>query len=328
MDRKDAHSPTFKHPGIVFQKDADSVFGAYGLIGGTTYAFSRNDAVGAVDYLFVDEAGQVSVANLVGMARSARNIILLGDQMQLEQPVRGSHPGDSGLSTLQYYLKGHSAIPADMGIFLGITHRLPPHLCQFISSSIYEGRLSNLPATAEHSLSNPKPRLITKATGLLFAGVPHVGCVQSSEEEADLIKDLIAELKDCSITFDGKSMPLIPEKHILVVAPYNKQVRLLKRRLPGVEIGTVDKFQGKQKPVVIISMADSDAAESARGMEFLFSKNRLNVAISRAQIMAIVVANPLLVYADCNSLKGMSLVNLFGRIVQCGAVDHVMESAM
>lgn len=323
MDRKDTKSPTFKHPGIVFQKDVNGVFGAYSLIGGTAYAFSRGDAVGALDYLFVDEAGQVSVANLVGMSRSARNIVLLGDQMQLEQPVRGSHPGDSGLSTLQYYLKDHSAIPADMGIFLGVTRRLPPRLCEFISSAIYEGRLSNLASTAEHNLNNPKPCLITKATGLLFEPVPHAGCVQSSEQEADLIKELITELKRCSITFDGQSSQLVPEEHILIVAPYNKQVRLLKQRLPGLEIGTVDKFQGKQKPVVIISMADSDANESARGMDFLFSKNRLNVAISRAQILAIVVANPLLAYADCHSLKSMSLVNLFSRIVQCGAIEHV-----
>jgi predicted RecB family nuclease len=318
MDGKDTAPPTFTHPGIVHRSDAVKVFGSFSLIGATAYAFSREEAVDSVDYLFVDEAGQVCIANLVGMCRSAKNIILLGDQMQLDQPIRGAHPGDSGLSTLEYYLENYSAAPPDMGIFLSVTRRLPPSLCDFISSAIYAGRLTADSSTATRKIRNTKPVRITKETGLIFEPVQHHGCVQVSEEEADRIQELIEELKGCELLIDGKSIQFVPQEHVLVVAPYNKQVRLLKQRLPGFEIGTVDKFQGKEKPVVIVSMAESDLSESARGLDFLLSKNRLNVALSRAQVLAIVVANPSLPYVDCGSLKSMSLVNLFSRIVQYG----------
>ncbi len=319
MDSKEREPPIFKHPGIVYKSDAGKALGKYQLVGGTAFAFSREEATDTLDYLFVDEAGQVCLANLVGMCRSAKNIILLGDQMQLDQPIRGAHPGDSGLSTLQYYLEDYSATPPDMGILLSVTRRLPPDLCSFISSAVYAGRLTNSANTAERKLINRVPRQIVRDTGLLFVPVKHQGCVQSSEEEATKILELIDELKTCHLSIDGTTVPFVPLDHILIVAPYNKQVRLLKRLLPGIEIGTVDKFQGKEKPVVIVSMAESDLSESARGIEFLLSKNRLNVALSRAQVLAIVVANSSLAYVDCGSLKSMSLVNLFSRIVQYGS---------
>lgn len=322
MDSKDDEAPTFKHPGIVFKSDAGKVFGSFSLIGGTAYAFSREEACDSVDYLFVDEAGQVCIANLVGMCRSARNIILLGDQMQLDQPIRGAHPGDCGLSTLQYYLEDYEATPADMGIFLSETRRLPPSLSKFISSAVYGDKLTNLPATANRKIINPDAKRIKQESGLLFEPVDHKGCVQASEEEALRIRELIDELQSCQLVLDGKTVPLMPEEHVLIVAPYNKQVRLLKQHLPGFQIGTVDKFQGKEKPVAIVSMAESDLSESARGLEFLLSKNRLNVALSRAQVLAIVVANPSLAYADCASLKSMALVNLFSRILQYGVAEE------
>lgn len=322
MDGKDDEPPTFKHPGIVYKADAGKVFGSFSLIGGTAYAFSREEAVDSVDYLFVDEAGQVCIANLVGMCRSAKNIILLGDQMQLDQPIRGAHPGDSGLSTLQYYLEDYEATPADMGIFLSVTRRLPPNLCEFISSAVYADKLTNSPGTADRKILNPSGKRITQESGLLFEPVDHKGCVQASEEEALRIRELIEELRGCQLVLDGKTVPFVPEEHVLIVAPYNKQVRLLKQHLPGFQIGTVDKFQGKEKPVAIVSMAESDLSESARGLDFLLSKNRLNVALSRAQVLAIVVANPSLAYADCASLKSMALVNLFSRIVQYGIAEE------
>lgn len=318
MDRKDSEPPTFNHPGIVYRADAERTFGAFQLVGGTAYAFSRNDAAGVLDYLFVDEAGQVAVADLVGMGRCAKNIVLLGDQMQLEQPTRGSHPGDSGMSTLQYYLKGYESVPPERGIFLGLTRRLPPSLCEFVSSAFYAGRLTNIPSNADRKILNPLPRRIRKEAGLLFEAVTHAGCVQSSEEEAGRIIELIDELRRCQFVLDGQVAAFTPESHVLIVAPYNKQVRLLKKLLPAFEIGTVDKFQGKEKPVVIISMADSHVSESSRGMEFLFSKNRLNVAISRAQVLAIVLANPTLGDNESTSLKNLSLLNLFSRIVHEG----------
>lgn len=322
MDSKDDEPPTFKHPGIVYKADAGKVFGSFSLIGGTAYAFSREEAIDSVDYLFVDEAGQVCIANLVGMCRSAKNIVLLGDQMQLDQPIRGAHPGDSGLSTLQYYLEDYEATPADMGIFLSVTRRLPPNLCEFISSAIYADKLTNSPGTADRKIINPSSKRITQELGLLFEPVDHKGCVQASEEEALRILEIIDELRGSQLVLDGSTVPFVPEEHVLIVAPYNKQVRLLKQHLPGFQIGTVDKFQGKEKPVAIVSMAESDLSESARGLDFLLSKNRLNVALSRAQVLAIVVANPSLAYVDCASLKSMALVNLFSRIVQYGIAEE------
>jgi uncharacterized protein len=319
QDPKDENPPQFKHAGIMFYKDPLDALGYFPLVGATAYVFSRPEALRRpLDYLFVDEAGQVAIANLVGMSRAARNIVLLGDQMQLEQPVRGSHPEDSGMSVLQYYLRDYTTIPPERGIFLGTTRRMHPAICQFVSDSIYEGRLNADERTKERRLINPNPSLITKEAGIIFHPVRHVGCVQSSAEEIEFVGTLLKELRSCQLRDGDQVRAILPEQDVLLMAPYNKQVRALKLAFPGFEVGTVDKFQGKEKPIVILSMADSNAMESSRGLEFLFSKNRLNVAISRAQVLTLVVGNPGLAVVDCNSLKAMSLVNVFCRLMAEG----------
>lgn len=318
QDPKDDDPPAFTHPGIMFYKDPLDGLGYFPLVGATAYAFSKREAIGTLDYMFVDEAGQVSIANLMGMSRAAKNIVLLGDQMQLEQPVRGSHPEESGLSSLQYYLRDHATIPPEQGIFLGITRRMHPAVCQFVSSAVYENRLVSDPVTEQRELIISNSTAITKGAGILFHPVSHAGCVQSSQEEVEEIKSIVADLAKCQIR-DGDSLrAVIPQMDVLLMAPYNKQVRLLKATFPEFQVGTVDKFQGKEKPIVILSMSDSNAKESARGLNFLFSKHRLNVAISRAQILAVVVANPTLTNVDCTSLEAMRSVNLFCRIINDG----------
>ena len=286
------------------------------LIGGTAWTFSRPEACqddhGVLDYLFVDEAGQVSLANLVAMSRSTKNLVLMGDQMQLEQPIQGSHPGESGESCLNYLIQGHATIPPELGIFLGSTFRMRPSVCKFVSQNFYESRLESDASTLAYEIKlDPSCKLVTQNEGILFLPVEHDDCSQSSEEEADVINAVIAELMTSKFS-DKKGARNFKPTDILVVAPYNLQVNLLKRTLPeGVAVGSVDKFQGREAPVVILSMCSSTLEASPRGVEFLFNPNRLNVALSRAKCLAIVVGNPALQATDGNSIEKMKMVNLF-----------------
>ena len=293
------------------------------LIGGTVFAFIDATAEGTLDYLFVDEAGQVSVANLVAMGPAAKNLVLLGDQMQLGQPIQGSHPGESGQSTLEYLLQEHATIPADFGIFLPRTWRLHPNLCRFISGAVYEDRLGCEAHTAERVLDagTNAPAWLTCQAGLIYVPVAHDGNVYESAEEEDRIADLVRDLLPLRLRTKGGGVRQIGASDILVVAPYNLQVRRLTRRLAPIRVGTVDKFQGQEAAVVIFSMCASNGDSSPRGIEFLFNRNRLNVAISRAETLAIVVASPALVKTRCSSIEQMRLVNVYCRAVEEGATE-------
>jgi uncharacterized protein len=172
------------------------------LIGGTAWVFSDPALRGTLDYLFADEAGQVSVANLIGMAPAAQNLVVIGDQMQLGQPIQGFHPGESGLSILDYLLQGQATIPEEMGVFLGTTWRLHPRLCDFISGAVYDGRLRPAPHT-QHRIVRvpPTARYVTREAGILFVPVSHEGNTQGSDEEVAVIRALVDELVDCSVSF-------------------------------------------------------------------------------------------------------------------------------
>jgi uncharacterized protein len=255
------------------------------LIGGTAFAFSCEAAEGRLDYLFVDEAGQVSLANLVAMAACAQNIVVLGDQMQLGQPIQGSHPGESGLSTLEYLLQDHPTISDDFGIFLRRTWRLHPDICRFISGAVYEERLDWEPHTAARVLTGKVPEWLDRRAGLFYGPVEHECNVYESAEEEDRIASLVNDLLRGSVRSAEGTMRRLTPDDILIVAPYNLQVRRLERRLPGIRVGSVDKFQGQEAAVMILSMCSSAGDSSPRGIEFLFNRNRLNVAISRAQTL-------------------------------------------
>ena len=283
----------------------------YSLVAGTAWLLSSAKLEQKFDYLFVDEAGQVSLANLLAMSACARNIVLLGDQMQLGQPIQGVHPGQSGKSTLDYLLRGKATIAPELGIFLKDTWRMHPDVCQFISEAVYDGRL-------EAEAKNVNQRLVLKAdanpalapTGVKFLPVEHDGCSQRSDVEAEVVRGLFDSLLlQGYVDRDGKSYAMNLE-NILVVAPYNQQVNLLKRVLPeGARVGTVDKFQGQEAEVVLVSMTTSSGQYLPRDIEFLYSKNRLNVAVSRARCLAVVMANPLLLEVDCKTPEQMALVN-------------------
>jgi uncharacterized protein len=291
------------------------------IVGGTAWAFSDPAAAGQFDYLFVDEAGQVSLANLVGMSPSAKNMVLLGDQMQLGQPIRGSHPGESGQSALEYLLQDRRTIPEHLGLFLGTTWRLHPDVCSFISGAVYENKLH-----AEAGASTRTVRLgqgpagrVGKESGIVFVPIPHEGNAQASAEEVAEIAAILGELRGRELTGDESDRPRgLTLDDVLVVAPYNRQVRALRAALGRVRVGSVDKFQGQEAAVVIVSMCASSGEASPRGIEFLFDPNRLNVALSRAQSLAIVVGSPELAFTRVTSVAQMRLVNLFCRIVSEG----------
>jgi hypothetical protein len=285
--------------------------GDYNLIAGTAWLFGREELDQTLDYVFIDEAGQVSLANVVAIGVSARNIVLIGDQMQLAQPTQGVHPGGSGLSALEYALEGRATVPSWLGIFIDHTRRMHPDICRFVSDAFYDGRLRPDPDNARQRLvldSGADKALA--ATGIRFIEVHHTNCSQASEEEADQVNRLYRDLlQQRWIDRDDKEAP-IEIADILVVSPYNLQVDLLRRTLPqGARVGTVDKFQGQEAAVVLISMATSSSEDMPRNIEFLFSRNRLNVAISRARCLAVIFANPRLLETPCSTVEQMRLVN-------------------
>jgi uncharacterized protein len=297
------------------------------LVGGTAWAFAREDMEGLIDWLFVDEAGQVSLANLVAFAPSSRNLVLLGDQRQLEQPIQGSHPGESGESALKFLLQDHVTIPASLGVFLDHTRRMRKSVCDFISSYFYEGRLHSDPSTEQRKLEFPSGlKCIKKTEGLLFVAESRGDYSQKNPMEVETIGVILEELKQ-GFFFDGEEGAppggrIITDSDVLIVAPYNLQVGVLKSAFPNYRIGTVDKFQGQEAPIVIFSMTASSLDEVPRGLEFLLNPNRLNVAISRAQCLAIVVGNPNLRLANASSIEGMQLLNLYCGIVRRGSVTE------
>ncbi len=281
------------------------------LVAGTAWLFSRPAFEQAIDFLFVDEAGQVSLANVIAMGTSARNIVLLGDQMQLGQPIQGVHPGSSGDSSLEYLLEGQPTISPDRGIFLATTWRMHPDVCRLISDAVYDSRLKPETHNANQVLVlDDHAHAALRPSGIRFLEAQHDTCSQASLEEAEIIRGLVDNLLTQRYRDKDGVEHSIGLDNILIVAPYNVQVNLLKRALlPGARVGTVDKFQGQEAEVVIVSMTTSSGDYLPQFMDFLYSKNRLNVAISRARSLAIVVANPALLTILCRSPEDMALVN-------------------
>ncbi len=288
--------------------------GQVNVLGGTAWLWARPEFANAVDVLFVDEAGQMSLANVLAVSRAAKNIVLLGDPQQLEQPQKGSHPEGVDASVLQHILRGNLTIPPDRGIFLPVTWRLAPSICSFTSELFYESRLTPKPGLERQCLAGAG---VFDGSGLWMIDVDHDGNRNSSTEEVDVVADLVARLTASDahwIDEDGKSEQLTAAD-ILVVSPYNAQVSRLAERLEstGVRVGTVDKFQGQEAPVVIYSMATSRPEDAPCGMEFLYSLNRLNVATSRARCAAILVASPRLFEPECRTPRQMKLANALCR---------------
>lgn len=284
----------------------DEAAGGQHVVGATAWFFSRDENVQAFDWLFVDEAGQVGLANMVAMGRAARNIVLVGDPRQLPQVIQGAHPEPANLSCLDWMLGDHATVPPDRGIFLPVSRRMHPEVCRFISDQVYEGRLNSHPDTARQAVRGTR----FPEAGAFWVPVPHEGNAQIAAEEVEAIRAAVADLlKGTWTDRDGTTRPM-RASDIIVVAPYNAQVNALRDALPdAIRVGTVDKFQGQEAPVCLVSMTASSAEETSRGMEFLFSLNRINVAVSRAKGLALVFGAPRLREPKCETVEQMRLVN-------------------
>lgn len=309
------------NPRIIETKENNDVLvalhsGQAQIAAGTSWLWAREDFREAVDVLFVDEAGQLSLIDTVAVSQAATNVVLLGDPQQLKQPQQGSHPEGTEVSALEHVLNGKKTIPLDRGIFLDETWRLHPNICSFISELFYENRLHSKPNLAIQLLEG---NTSYRGAGLWFEPVEHTGNQSSSVEEVERIHAIITDLckGDVYWTDSQHNKKLLTLQDILVIAPYNSQVVALISGLhPSTHIGTVDKFQGQEAAVVIFSLTTSAMQDAPRGMEFLYSLNRLNVAVSRAKVACILVASPMLFEPDCKSPHQMKLANAFCRYIE------------
>jgi uncharacterized protein len=294
---------------------------AVNLIAGTAWLFAREELEDApVDYLFVDEAGQVSLADALAMGTCSRNLVFLGDPLQLAQVTQGTHPPGSGLSVLEHLLVDAVTVPPDRGIFLERTFRMHPKITRFVSEIVYEGRLRSADGCERQDTSS--------GTGLRYLACSHEGNRRRSSEEAEAIAAEIVRVVGGEFTASDGAKRRLEASDFMVVTPYNEQVRCLREALPdSVEIGTVDKFQGREAAIVFFSMATSSGADVPRNLEFLFSRNRLNVAVSRARCLVYLVASPLLLETRCRTIEQMRLVNALCRFVELAETDEPAHAA-
>jgi uncharacterized protein len=290
--------------------------GAAKVAAGTPWLWARADMGDSVDVLFVDEAGQMSLADVLAISQAAKSVVLLGDPQQLTQPQQGVHPPGVDVSALAHLLDGRPTIESEKGLFLKETWRLHPDICAFTSELFYESRLIPRPENRNQRLNTNGP---LDGTGLHYISVSHNGNQSESPEEVAVVKELVSNLFDSGATWTDKERQQAPLtlEDILIVAPYNAQVSALAKALPvGARVGTVDKFQGQQAAVVIYSMTTSTPEDAPKGMEFLYSLNRLNVAISRAQCIAVLVASPSLFQVECKTPRQIELANAICRYLE------------
>ena len=296
-------------------KNAD-VFSALNLdchVGaGTAWLWASADAFESVDVLFVDEAAQMSLANVVAVAQAAKALVLLGDPQQLDQPTQGSHPDGTDASALDHVLDGRQTIDADQGLFLEETWRLHPDICAFTSEMFYESKLYSKLGLEQQVLHAAAD---LGSSGLRYVAVDHRGNTNCSPEEAAEVEKLVRDVLESGATWtnrEGVTQP-ITAAEILIIAPYNAQVFEIQKHLPGARVGTVDKFQGQEAPIAIYSLTTSSHADAPRGMEFLYSLNRLNVATSRAKCVSVLVGAPGVFEFECRTPRQMQLANAFCR---------------
>ena len=289
------------------------------VLGGTAWLWTRPEFHKKVDVLFIDEAGQVSLANALAMTQAAHALVLLGDPQQLDQPQKGTHPEGVGVSALEHILGDHKTMPEERGMFLADTWRFGAPICEFTSEVFYESKLK--PTAAKRLDLQRLSGGPIDGAGLFVVDVEHDGNRSGSDEEVDAVEKLVTQLTAAGSMWtdaDGKTHQMTADD-ILVVSPYNVQVSRLRERV-AAQVGTVDKFQGKQAPVVIYSMATSRPEDAPRGMEFLYSLNRLNVATSRAKCAAVVVASPYLFEPACKTPRQIQLANALCRFREMAKV--------
>ncbi len=294
------------------------------VIGGTAWLFASPEMrANPVDVLVIDEAGQLSLADAVAASTSARSVILLGDPLQLPQVAQAQHPNRSGVSVLGHVLgPERRVLTPDQGVLLDVTWRMHPDVGDFISETIYEGRLSCHPSCVGQATD--------AGTGLRWVEARHQGNSTASAEEAAMVAEMVDHLLGARWTGpDGIPRDITPAD-IMVVAPYNDQRRLVREHLEeldgpaasSVEVGTVDKFQGREAAVVIFTLATSAADVMPRGVDFLFSRQRLNVAVSRARCLAVVVCT-----AELLDTRARTIADMVDIATLCAFVEGAVPVA-
>ena len=299
---------------VICEKEYPAVFSRLAddchIGAGTAWLWARPEAQDSVDALFVDEAAQMSLANVLAISHAAPNLVLLGDPQQLDQPTQGTHPDGTDVSALAHLLKGRQTIGPEQGLFMEETWRMHPDVCAYTSGAFYEGKLNSRDGLDKQRVISDGP---IAGTGLRFLPVEHAGSQSYSDEEAYAVAYLVRGLADGSSSWidqEGRKAT-VTMNDVLIIAPYNAQVSKIQERLPGARVGTVDKFQGQEAPVVIYSMATSTPEDAPHGMEFLYSLNRLNVATSRARCVSVLVGSPALFAPECRTPRRMRLANGF-----------------
>jgi hypothetical protein len=294
--------------------------GSVDVVAGTSWLFAREAMEERLAVLVVDEASQAALATVLAMSGAAASILLLGDPNQLAQVTQGLHPDGAEASALEHLIAGAATIPPDRGLFLDTTWRMHPAVNGYVSETFYEGRLRTHPSTAGQRVDGADA---LDGTGIRWLPVTHSGAAQRSWPEALAVVDAVERLVGRDwIDADGQSRPLRLDD-ILIIAPYNAQVAYIQRALEERlgqgrhdRVGTVDKFQGREGAVAIYSMAASTAEDAPRGMDFLYDTHRLNVAVSRARAISIVVASPALLRVRARTPEQMRLANALCRLVE------------
>ncbi len=280
----------------------------------------------------------MSLANVLATAPAARSLVLLGDPQQLEQPLQSSHPEGSEVSALYHLLGGEQTMPPGQGLFLADTYRLHPDIARFTSEVYYEGRVRARPGLERQTIlaeaaATPGERATESGvgvavpsllgSGLRYFPVPHTGNRARAAGEVAAIRDLVRGLsRHCRWQDKAGAIRPLRLEDILIVAPYNAQVAALVEALPALadRIGTVDRFQGQEAPVVIYSMTSSSPGDAPRGMEFLYNRFRFNVATSRARALCILVGSPALFRPECRTPRQMKLANGFCRFLELASI--------
>ena len=283
--------------------------------GGTAWLWARHEALGVVDVLFVDEAAQMSLANVLAVSQAAKTVVLIGDPQQLDQPMQGSHPDGTDVSAFDHILDREQTISSEKGLFLEETWRLHPDICKYTSELFYDDKLKSRAGLEKQAIISVGS---VSGAGLYYLPVEHSGNQNCSHEEVEKIAILVNGLLESEATWsdhDDRKKSLTLED-IVIITPYNAQVFEIQKCLPGARVGTVDKFQGQEAPVAIYSMATSSQADAPRGMEFLYSLNRLNVATSRAKCISIIVSSPYIFEAECRTPWQIQLANAFCRYLE------------
>ena len=307
---------------LLAAKVADARIAQLDLLGATAWQWARPAMAGKLDVLVVDEAGQMSLADALAVSAAADSLVLVGDPQQLEQPIAGSHPDGAAVSALEHMLGGRPTIAADRGVLLDESFRLHPRLCAFTSEQYYEGRLRAAAGTEGNRLSVPGVPAL-EACGAFWLPVEHDARRGRCAEEAEAIAALIERILDGAPRWterDGAWRPLGPDQ-IAVMAAYNAQVDLVARalaarRLRDVRVSTVDRFQGREAAIAMYSMAVSRPEDAPRGMDFLYSRNRLNVATSRGKCAVVVAASGRLLKPECKTPAQLRLASGLCRWVE------------